>query len=366
MATLALVLLVRGTDGSYGDAGLVVAAYSSSVAIGMVLAGRQVDRRGARPVLRLRLVLYSLLFSLVAVLALAHAPLPALVVASALAGMAQAPIHAVLRSTWPRVAGTDDASTAYAIDSALQETTWVAGPALVAVIAAFSPAAAVIGVAALAFVSTLALSNVPAVAALGPGGARSRRSPFTTAGVRTVLLACALWGTGWACLQIAMPAFADTQGNRAYAGIPLAAYAAGSLIGGLLAALRPLGDRLSRLLTAWFVYAAVTGLPLLATSLASMTVFMFLAGLPSAPTNAGMASLLGRVASADSLAEAFAWFSTSFALGVAAGNALSGWIIDFAGWRPAAALAVILTALAGVVTLLRRSTLAPAPEVVPA
>ncbi len=51
MAALALVLLVRGGGASYGEAGLVAAAYGIAVAVGAPYGGRQVDRRGARLVL---------------------------------------------------------------------------------------------------------------------------------------------------------------------------------------------------------------------------------------------------------------------------------------------------------------------------
>ncbi len=59
MAALALVLLVRGAGAGYGEAGLVAAAYAIAVAIGAPYGGRQVDRRGARRVLRRRMVLFS-------------------------------------------------------------------------------------------------------------------------------------------------------------------------------------------------------------------------------------------------------------------------------------------------------------------
>ena len=67
MAALALVLLVRGGGASYAEAGLVAAAYGIAVAIGAPYGGRQVDRRGARLVLRRRMVLFPSLFGVVAV-----------------------------------------------------------------------------------------------------------------------------------------------------------------------------------------------------------------------------------------------------------------------------------------------------------
>ncbi len=48
MVALALILLVRGTGGSYADAGIVSAAEAIAAAAGAPIAGRLVDRR--RPV----------------------------------------------------------------------------------------------------------------------------------------------------------------------------------------------------------------------------------------------------------------------------------------------------------------------------
>ena len=78
MAGLALVLLVRGEGASYGEAGLVAAAYGIAVAIGAPYGGRRVDRRGARLVLRRRMIIYPSLFGVVAVLGAVEAPIAAI------------------------------------------------------------------------------------------------------------------------------------------------------------------------------------------------------------------------------------------------------------------------------------------------
>src|SRR5581483_3334311 len=46
MAPLAIVLLVRGAGGSYGDAGLVTGCYSVARAVAAPVFGRLVDRIG--------------------------------------------------------------------------------------------------------------------------------------------------------------------------------------------------------------------------------------------------------------------------------------------------------------------------------
>ena len=100
-------------------------------------------------------------------------------------------------------------------------------------------------------------------------------------------------------------------------------------------------------------------LPLAATSIATMTLLLFCAGLPIAPVVAAIYGQIGRVAAAGSVAEAFSWFGTAVSIGIAAGSVVGGALIDGHGWRAAIALGIGFLALGAVVTTLRRSTLAP-------
>ena len=361
MAALALVLLVRGTGAGYGEAGLVAAAYEIAVAVGTPYGGRQVDRRGARLVLRRRMVLFPLLFGLVAVLGQIDAPIAAIAVVAAAAGLTLPPVSPVLRSIWPAVAGADGARTAYALDAALQEVIFVGGPLLVAVLAAFEPAAAVAGAAVLAAVGTYAFLRIPPVREAGPAEEThtSRLGALSAVGVRTIVLLCVWIGLGLGAVEIAVPAFAEAQGNRALAGIAIAGFSAGSLVGGLLAALRPSSDERRRIIVGTFVLMALMTLPLAAGSIATLTVLLFLAGLPIAPVVAAIYGQIGRVAAAGSVAEAFSWFSTSITIGIAGGTVVGGWLIDGHGWRSSVLLSIACLGVGAVVTALRRGTLAP-------
>ena len=147
------------------------------------------------------------------------------------------PVSSVLRSIWPTVAGEDGARTAYALDAALQEVIFVGGPLLVAVLAIVDPVAPVVGAAVLAAVGTFVFSRIPPVRAAAPAAEQhsSRLGALSAIGVRTIALLCIGLGLGFGAVEIAVPAFAETQGNRALAGIALAGFSAGSLVGGLVA-----------------------------------------------------------------------------------------------------------------------------------
>ncbi len=363
MAALALVLLVRATGAGYGEAGLVAAAYGVAVAVGAPYGGRQIDRRGAYRVLRVRMVLYSALLAAVALLGELDAPIAVIALVAAATGLTTAPVSSVLRSIWPTVAGEDGAKTAYALDAALQEVIFVGGPLLVALLATIDPAAAVAGASAIALVGTFAYARLPPIRAAGPAedSHRSRLGALSSVGVRTLTLVSLCLGLGFGSVEIAVPAFAEIQGNRALAGVALAGFSLGSLAGGLVAALRPSRDERRRIVLGLCALVLLMLLPLLAGSMVTMTLLLFAAGLPIAPVAAAMYGQIGEVAAAGSVAEAFSWFGTSISIGIAGGSVAGGWLIDASGWRAAVLLGVGCLAAGAVLVAVRHATLAPPP-----
>ena len=309
-------------------------------------------------------MLFPTLFGLVAVLGETGAPIAAIAVAAAAAGLTVAPVSSVMRSIWPTVASADGARTAYALDAALQEVIFVGGPLLVAVLAVIDPVAAVAGAAVLAAVGTYAFSRLPPVREAGPAEHRhsARFGALSAVGVRTIALLSLWLGLGFGAVQIAAPAFAEAQGNRALAGVALAGFSAGSLVGGLIAGLRPSSDERRRIIFGTVVLTLLMALPLAARSVGSMALLLFFAGLPIAPVVAAMYGQIGRVAATGSVAEAFSWFGTAVSIGIAGGSVAGGWLIDSHGWRAAVLLGIACLGVGALLTALRRSTLAP-PEV---
>ena len=175
---------------------------------------------------------------------------------------------------------------------------FVGGPLLVALLAIVDPVAPVVGAAILAAVGTFVFSRIPPVRAAAPAEEHhsSRLGALSAIGVRTIALLCVGLGLGFGAVEIAIPAFAETQGNRALAGIVLASFSAGSLVGGLAGGLRPTRDERRRIIVGSFFLAGLMALPLLATSIWTMAILMFCAGLPIAPVVAALYGQIGRVA----------------------------------------------------------------------
>lgn len=364
MAAFALVLLVRDTGAGYGEAGLVAAAYTAAVAVGAPYAGRQVDRLGIAPALRLRAVGFPLLLAAAALLGALSAPVFAIGIVVAAAGVLLPPVASAIRTIWPQVVGDDDARTAYALEAALQELVFVGGPLFVAIFAAVWVPGGVLGAAAFAAIGTFRFLRLPPVRAAGPAEHR-HRSPLgalSSPGVLTITLLTLMLGLSFATVEIAVPAFSEDHGGRALAGIPLAGLAIGSFVGGLLAGLKASSNEARRLLLASLALVAGLALPLLATSMGTMTVLCFFAGLPVAPLTAAAYAIIGSVAAAGSVAEAFAWFGTAASTGFAGGSVVSGWVIDTHGWHASILLGVGLACFGAVVVVSRWSTLLePAP-----
>jgi predicted MFS family arabinose efflux permease len=95
----------------------------------------------------------------------------------------------------------------------------------------------------------------------------------------------------------------------------------------------------------------------LAVSIPTLCVFAFVAGLPIAPTIGALYTLIDRSARAGTVAEAFAWFGTAVSVGIAAGSAVGGVLVDERGVRWSFALGAAIAFVGAVLGWARRGTL---------
>lgn len=335
MTPLALLFLVRAEGESYGVAGAVLAVYAVALGVGAPIGGRQVDRYGPTRVLQIRTLLYAAFLAVVVALAVGDTAMAAVAVAAALAGLSMPPLSSTVRIVWPRLARDELRSTAYSLEAALQEAHFIGGPLVAAALAAVDPVFALGGAAAANLVGTMAVARLPPVRTTPPSrsGGAGLLGALGSPGVRTVVAYAATVGVGFGAVELAMPAFAEEQGARELGGIAIAAFAAGSLVGGLVAGLRPASHGLTRFVRGAFALSATLLALQLAVSIPTLVVLAFVAGLPIAPTIAATYTLTDWSARAGTAAEAFAWFGTAVSVGIAAGAALGGVIVDERGVR---------------------------------
>jgi MFS family permease len=366
---LAAILYLAEARGSYAVAGLVDGAFGLGAAAGAPWQSRLIDRLGQRQVLVVAAVVDVTATGLLIALTEAGAPTVALVACGLVGGVAVPNVGGALRAMWAGLLRGREPllSTAFAIDSVALEVLFTAGPLLAAgIIAIASPLAALVVSAVCSLTGTLAfIAQRPSRAwrpdqVAGPPG---RLGALSSSGVRTLAFAAVPVGFCFGAVEIALPGFAESHDQRELAGVLLATWSCGSLIGGLAYGAinwrRPASSVyvwLSALLPIGFLPA------LLASSIPTMAILIASAGLLIAPQAAATNQLIGDVAPAGAITEAYAWPVTAILVGFAPGTALGGALVDHAGWEWCF-VAAALTALLGFAVVLRyRGTFTLKPE----
>jgi hypothetical protein len=286
-----------------------------------------------------------------------------LVLCGLAAGASIPPVGSVVRPLLPGLLGSDASllPTAYAVDGIAIEMVFIAGPLLTAVIVSVgSPAIALLVSCGFVIVGTLVLVTAPASRAWTPSAPDAERhllGALASPGVRTIVAATAPIGFALGATEVTMTAFATDHGSRAAAGALLALWATGSGVGGLTYGAREHGSAPGPRWVRIAIAFPLCSLPLLvAPSIAVMTVLALIAGLCLAPYMAAANQLVGDVAPAGSVTEAFAWPITAIALGAALGSAAAGAIAQAVGWRPGFVAVVAAGLVAGTVAFTWRGT----------
>jgi len=349
MVSLSLVLLVRDLGHAYVVAGAVTAAFVAGMAGAAPLLGRLADRIGAVPVLAGSAATSGAALALAAAVPGRLGP-PGLAAAALVAGAATPPVSAVLRALLPRIAREGGLRTLYALEAALQEALFISGPLIVVGVVAVASPRAALGACALLLLAGTAGFALATRGRATPAPPGRRAWALRPPALRRVAACYALVGVVFGAVELATIAALDEAGNRGLAGVVLAAWATGSLTGGLVVARRVRGDAATRL-APLLACLLVLALPLapLAGAPPLLAAALVLHGVVIAPTLGTIYELVSRVSAADVLTEAFAWTTSAVFAGVALGNALAGVLVGWggpaAGYGPAVAapaLAVLL------------------------
>jgi MFS family permease len=367
MTSIAVLLLIRAQTGSFGVAGLAVGAYSIFAAAASPVQGMLVDRLGQRKVLLPCAVGQGAALMLLVLAATLGSSEWLLLLLAALAGALLPPVSACTRALWGQI-DEPIRQAAFALDAISQEMIWILGPLVVGLsVALGSPKLAVILAASITVIGSIVFAASPDSRAWrGPDVARSRLGALESGALRVVLGLILLTGVSWGALAVGLPALAVHLGSRTEAGVFVALFSAGSLIGGLTFASRDLGLSFDAHYRLFAALPAVAALPLFfANSLGSAAIFSLLAGLPWAPLMARHFMLVGMTAPHGAITEAFTWSTSALLCGIAGGSALTGPLIDRGGAQMAVAVVCGSGLVAGVLALSFHrpvvATVAPAP-----
>ena len=368
MVSLALVLYVERLTGTFGSAGAVTAAFAVAAGLASPLLGRLIDRLGQTRVLLTAVAVHVTALVAVVVAGEAGGSPAGLAALAALAGAGTPPVSAALRPLWPRL--LDDEAllpAAYALDSILIEAVFSLGPLLTAaLVAAFSPGAALLAAAVIVLSGTVWFCALPPSRAWrGEPSAAGWAGALQSPGMWTLLLAAVGAGACFGAFEVALPAFGRDHGSASVGGPLITAWALGSMAGGIVygAVAERLGSLARAFLRLAVLLPLVSALTLFAGSIAGMAVLIPVAGVVIAPLQATQNQLVGVVAPGGTITEAYTWVLMGLVVGVAGGNALAGALVDASGWRAAVTGGCVLAALGAVVAWARRRTLQPVAAV---
>ena len=364
-AAVGLLLIVRTKEltGSYAASGLVTAAASLALAVVSPAVGRLVDRTGQTIVLRTAVALNTT--ALVTFGLLPHGtPLAALVGCALLAGISTPPIGACLRALYATLVDGERLHRIFAIESAALELTYIAGPLLMLGIASVAGtgtalvlAAAALGAGTLVFSATRESRGWSGSADPSDERGGALRSP----GLQTLAIAVALAAATFGAVEVAVPAACQAADAKGATGALLAVWGLGSMLGGFAAARAAAPADAARWLALLLAALGVGDLALVPVSApVALAPLLLVAGAAIAPLLGTAYSIVDRVMPRSRQTEAFAWLTTAISVGISAGSALAGVLVDAGGPGAGFAVAAAVGLIACAIISARRGSLAPA------
>ncbi|WP_322411762.1 MFS transporter [Microbacterium invictum] len=326
MTSLAVLLHIEQVTGSYGAAGLVLAATSVGQAVAGPVTSRWMGLWGMRRVLSITLAICA---TAIATLALVEMPLPAYMVLGLVAGLSTPPIQSAVRTIYPKMVNSRQLTPLFSLDASLQEIIWIIAPVLVTFVATqIGTVEALILIVVILVGGGLWFILSPEVGRVRIP--RSRRSIGKVLAKPPVLLATVIGFLligGCAAVEAGVVATFGHSGLEA--GLVLAVFSIGSLAGGLGFGHIPIGP---------WAMARRMGIFTLGLLLAvvSLDVWwlggtLFLAGIGIAPALAVLFAMTSASVKFSETAEAYGWIGTGQLIGAAAGSAVAGFLIDGVG-----------------------------------
>lgn len=355
-----------GGEAGYALGGLAAGAFAFGNALGGPVVGRAADRRGQREIGR-PLALVSAGASLLAVVSLlAIGPTLVLVLLAGVTGATQPSAGAFARVRWAALLDRhDEAATAQALESVIDETTFLVGPTVVALLAgvAFAGfpivlAAGLLVVGVFGATSSLVLP-APAPHPPEPG---TRRRPEFPPGIG-LLVAVFVLGVALGAVQVLQLAYCQALGIESGAALVYFLNSAASLVGAVLIggmAFRMPARR--RFTIALVVYAAGVLPSALVAGYVPFVIASVLSGAAIAPTFIQANGVVAEEAPPRIRTAAFALLGSATVFGIAIGAAVAGQAVAALGGDQARLILLPFAAACGVAAvvtdLTRRAPLA--------
>lgn len=343
MMGIGTVLMVSALYGSYGLAGALAAAGSVSWAVGTAVLSNMVDRYGQRRVMYPATVISAVFLAVVVVFAVLQLPAWTLFAPAVVSGLTGGSAGALVRARWNHlISDAEQLHTAYALESTLDEVTFIVGPVLATALSTgVHPAAALVAPIVLSLLGAQLFYSQRATEPPPVPHVRSaertpwhRRLVLLVPGVGGVVAINLLIGCIFGSIDVSVVAAATGWGIRGAAGVVLAVFSLASAVAGFVYGVRAWGWTLpTRFVVGVLALAACAASLMLANSVVLLGGIGILVGVTVAPTLINGNSLVGRLVPAGRLTEGLSWMGTGIGIGASIGSTVAGRVIDVAGYR---------------------------------
>lgn len=346
MLSIAFIIHIQAVTGSYAIAGITLGAETIGASISGPILSRLMGRFGVRRVIATATVGTST--ALLGMTLISDALW--LVVLGFLVGLSSPPVQPAVRTIYPTITPKKLLDRLYSLDATAQEILWVLGPVLATLIAAQ------VGNIAMMFTvitiqllgSALFLANQE-VGAMKLSVSKSRVGGIlkNTTVASVTILGLLLVGS-FAGIEVGSVAMFE----KTTAGLLLAVFSLGSLVGGFTIGARPKNkwSLVQYLVIVLIGYSMVFVAP---TDALWMGVSLFVAGLGVAPALGYLSLAIAKATTGGDTVEAYGWTTTGQLVGFSAGSALAGIAVDAVSSTTALLVSVVFglaTLAAAIVT----------------
>ncbi|AMB59620.1 MFS transporter [Microterricola viridarii] len=333
MLSLAFLLHIEQITGSYGAAGLVLAATSIGQAVAGPLTSRFMGRWGMRPVITITLAICAAMVTLIALVPMS---VVMYMVVGAIAGLSMPPIQPAVRTIYPKMVNSRQLTPLFSLDATAQEIIWVVGPVVTTFVA--TQISTVWGImlavvfmvgGGIWFLSSPELGRVRIPRSKRKLGAVLRRPAVLLAtGVGFLLVG--------ACAAVEAAVVATFGHGGPEAGLVLAIFSTGSIAGGLALGSVQIGPwSTARRMLVVFVGMGLAAVVMFLSGdnpeFWWLSGALFVAGLGIAPALAVLFAIVSASVKFSDTAEAYGWVGTGQLIGAALGSAAAGFLIDSSG-----------------------------------
>ncbi|MBE7371221.1 MFS transporter [Dermacoccus barathri] len=330
VAVILTLHVVETLHRTWSAAGLVAAVSTLAVAVSGPWRGKLLDRLGLRRVVGPSIVLTALCWTIAPFVG--YVPLLML---AGVAGLFAVPVFTIVRQGVIAATSDEDRRTALAVDGIVVESAFMVGPILaIALATAFDTRWVIFGLEMVSAAASclLWLADPPIRSAIAEEDATDAVLPRRAWLTPRFLVVCFVAFAAVLVLSgsdVSFVAAAKHFSQPEHLGLVLAASGLGSVIGGLTYGALPKAPPLFFLL---FALAAATVPIGLASSMLTLALGAFLAGMFCAPTMTASVDAVARVVPERVRGEAMGWHGSFLTTGGALGGPIAGWAIDRHGF----------------------------------